>query len=368
MILHAQRLATALACIVITAIPCRAPAAGANVDAQTRHRVIAQLADELRTRYIFPDKAETAASALLGDERAGRFAKMADGESLARALTSALHERLHDLHLFVEYSAETRPAGAAKAPTMADYETFRSAVARQGYGIDAVQHLNGGICYLRLSGFPDAAIMSDALADAMKLCAGTDGLIIDERYNHGGDPAAVNLLTSYFFVPFKPVHLNDIVQRVPGTTQMDVRQFWNVAVAGPLYLDKPVYVLTGPHTFSGGEGFAYAMQVMHRATIVGGVTGGGANPTREIALDEHFSAAIPFGRALNPVTHDNWEGTGVKPDIVSAPGDALKFAYVALLKQKAAHTGDVEQRQSVEHAIDAAQSDPASILVPAIGQ
>ena len=41
---------------------------------------------------------------------------------------------------------------------------------------------------------------------------------------------------------------------------------------GTRYLDRPVYVLTSGHTFSGGEDFAYTLQALDRATVVGETT------------------------------------------------------------------------------------------------
>src|SRR5207245_3495883 len=35
---------------------------------------------------------------------------------------------------------------------------------------------------------------------------------------------------------------------------------------------------------------------------------------------------ISFARAINPITHTNWEGTGVEPDVKVAAADALSTA------------------------------------------
>jgi C-terminal processing protease CtpA/Prc len=65
---------------------------------------------------------------------------------------------------------------------------------------------------------------------------------------------------------------------------------------------------------------------LKRATIVGETTGGGAHPVRGHRITEHFSIGVPFARAVNPVTHTDWEGTGVEPDVkVDAP-QALEVA------------------------------------------
>jgi hypothetical protein len=48
--------------------------------------------------------------------------------------------------------------------------------------------------------------------------------------------------------------------------------------------------------------------------------------------DEHFGVGIPTGRAINPISGTNWEGTGVTPDIAVPQEDALKVAHIAALR------------------------------------
>lgn len=75
------------------------------------------------------------------------------------------------------------------------------------------------------------------------------------------------------------------------------------------------------------------MKVLKRATIVGETTGGGAHPVRDRRVDDHFIIGVPFARAINPVTHTNWEGIGVEPDVKVPAGDALATAQ-KLLQQR----------------------------------
>jgi C-terminal processing protease CtpA/Prc len=155
----------------------------------------------------------------------------------------------------------------------------------------------------------------------MAFLARTKALIIDLRENHGGDPATVALLLSYLFGP-EPVHLNDIYWRPDNSTG----QYWTQPfVVGRRY-GGDVYVLTSGKTFSAGEELAYDLQSQRRATIVGEVTRGGAHPITIHRIDDHFMAMIPSGRAINPVTHTDWEGVGVKPEVVVPAAEALEKA------------------------------------------
>ena len=88
---------------------------------------------------------------------------------------------------------------------------------------------------------------------------------------------------------------------------------------------KPVLILAGPETASAGEDFAYTMQALKRATVIGERTWGGAHPASPHRIGAHFYAVIPSQRSISPITGTNWEGVGVTPDIL-APDDALGAA------------------------------------------
>ncbi|NWM54823.1 hypothetical protein GY652_26545, partial [Escherichia coli] len=92
----------------------------------------------------------------------------------------------------------------------------------------------------------------------------------------------------------------------------------DMPAGGPLYADRPVFVLMAKRTFSAAEGFAYDLQAARRATLVGEASRGGGNPAnRNVELGSGMSAFVPNGRVEHPTTHGNWEGKGVQPDIAS---------------------------------------------------
>lgn len=171
----------------------------------------------------------------------------------------------------------------------------------------------------------------------MTLLGGTDAFILDLRQNGGGSPETVAYLCSYFFDEGDNRHLNDIYNRPKDTT----RQYWTINVPGVRYGGaKPVWVLTSSRTFSGGEECAYDFQTQKRATLVGEVTGGGANPGGSVTLGEGFIAFVPTGKAVNPITRTNWEHMGVKPDVAAPAADAQRLAHVAALKLLAEKEAD----------------------------
>lgn len=90
--------------------------------------------------------------------------------------------------------------------------------------------------------------------------------------------------------------------------------------------DVPLFVLISNQTFSGAEEFAYDLQALERATIIGEVSSGGANPAQTWVVYGNIRISIPYGRAINPITGTNWEGVGVKPDIEVSAESALEVA------------------------------------------
>jgi len=105
-------------------------------------------------------------------------------------------------------------------------------------------------------------------------------------------------------------------------------------VEGEKMIDIPLFVITGPKTFSGAEEFSYNMQTQKRATLVGQTTGGGANPGRTMQINDSLNVFIPGGMAINPITKTNWEGVGVIPEYKTEPDEALDKAH-ALAKEAA---------------------------------
>jgi hypothetical protein len=81
-----------------------------------------------------------------------------------------------------------------------------------------------------------------------------------------------------------------------------------------------------PNTLSGAEEFTYNLKTQKRATIIGETTGGGAHPVSGRRADDHFVIALPGARAINPITHTNWEGTGIEPDVKVTAAEALATA------------------------------------------
>ena len=183
---------------------------------------------------------------------------------------------------------------------------------------------------------------------AMNFLSNSDAIIIDLRRNGGGEPSMIQLISSYFFE--EPVHLNSFYIR----DEDKMKQFWSHAhVEGPRMTDTPLYVLTSSNTFSAAEEFTYNMKNLERATIVGQTTGGGAHPVRFLRFDDlKVSMSLPFGRAINPITGTNWEGTGVVPDLEVPAEQALDRGHLEALRLLVEKAADEERQRELQWAID----------------
>jgi hypothetical protein len=320
-----------------------------KVDAAARAKVIEGSLAALTKYYVFPDVAGKMEAAIKRHVAAKKYDALTSARAFAEALTADLRAVSRDKHLRVIFSPE--PIADRKpdaAPPAADVERFRDQMKFWNAGYVKAERLDGNVGYLRLDGFAPAAEAAPRAAAAMTLLAETGALIIDLRWNGGGDPASVALLVSYLFAADDERHINDIYWRPDNST----KQYWTSPdLSGKRYPNKPVYVLTSKDTFSGAEEFAYDVQNLKRATIVGEVTGGGANPGGPEKVHPHFLVNVPRGRAISPVTKTNWEGTGVKPEVQVPADRALDTAYLAAL-EKVRPTIDPKQRPGMAKEIE----------------
>jgi hypothetical protein len=333
------------------------------VTSAERTAVVTEVAQALRDNYVFPDVGTTMAASLEAGLASDRWRALDSSIAFAESLTAQLQAISKDKHLRVVYREEVLPERAdAGEPTPEEVERFRKDMAVRNFGFEKLERLPGNIGYLDLRGFNDPGAGADEVAvAAMNFLSNCDALIVDLRKNGGGHPEMVALLSTYLFPAGPRVHLNDLYFRPADETT----QFWTLpSVPGKRLADTDVYILTSKRTFSAAEEFTYNLKNLERATVVGETTGGGAHPGGMVRLADHFAMFCPTGRAINPITKTNWEGTGVAPDLACSAEEALHLARVTALEKLLAEAQDPRDRERLTMALEMTKAE-ASGATPA---
>ncbi|HKK20854.1 MAG TPA: S41 family peptidase [candidate division Zixibacteria bacterium] len=327
------------------------------VDHKTQGEIIDSISASLNEIYVFPKVAKEMENMMRKQYKNHAYDTLKDLRSFTRQLTDDMRSISHDKHLFTRYVTDQEIASLqTDSLTPEERQKYLTELERRNFGFYKVEHLPGNIGYLDLRGFYDADNAGPTAVAAMNLLANSDAVIIDLRQNGGGSPSMIQLISSYFLK--EPQHLNSFYIRQTDS----IRQFWSSAwVPGKPMYDVDLYVLTSSYTFSAAEEFTYDMKNLKRATIVGETTGGGAHPVEATAYSNlHVGLRVPFGRAINPISGTNWEGTGVEPDIKVPADNALDAAKLDALKKIEARTTDEDRLRSLKWA----ESMLESILNP----
>ena len=316
-----------MAAALVTALAVVAPAYGVyaqqqqpamSLSASDRAEIVGNTAKLLESRYVNAELGKRMARQLR--RAAPQWSSITDPAAFAAAMTGWLRETSGDGHLGLSYSAAPIAENGGEASFSAG-EMERWYGAHRNHGVEKIERLEGNIMLLDLRVFPPVTMGGDVFAAAMTVVAQGEALIIDLRRN-GGGAGAGNIVLGYLLDEGQP--LSGSYDRPSNKHTVNTSPVW---VPGRRFgTKKPLYILTSRKTFSAAEAFAYDLQALGRATIVGEVTGGGAHPFEYRRVHRHFALDLPEGKSVNPITGGNWQGTGVRPDVVVPADQALERA------------------------------------------
>ena len=334
-----------------------------TLDAAKKQAVVDEISSLLNKEYIFADTAKKIEEALRTRLKNGEFDKLDAAPAFAQAVSQTLSEVSKDGHIGFAFNPALakdmrRLMGQSEEEANKVRERRLLESRRNNFGFRKVERLAGNIGYVDFRGFASPDQAGPTAVAAMNFLAYCDAVIVDLRQNGGGDPAQIQLISSYFFP--EPVHLNDLYARATDTTE----NYWTLPyVPGPRAADADLYILTSARTFSGAEEFTYNMKNLKRATVIGETTGGGAHPTGTRIVQTDFVLRVPFARAINPVSKTNWEGTGVTPDIAVPAAEAFDRAYALAVEKLAAKAGTPERKAEYEWILagEKARKDPVRV-------
>jgi len=334
-----------------------------TMNAEEQKQVVKGLADSLNGNYVFPEVAQKMSDFIHERLEDGAYQQATNPVTFASLLTKDLQAISNDLHLRVRFdpeSARSMNQQAEQDAPSGPSPRYLKLVARSNHGFNEVKILEGNVGCLDLRGFHNPALAGETAAAAMNMLSNADAIIFDLRQNGGGDPAMIQLLTSYLYPAHQNVHLNNFYYRPTDENT----QTWTLPhVPGKRNPDAEVLVLTSKYTFSAAEEFTYNLKNLERATIVGETTGGGAHPGGTMPVSDRFVAFISTGRAINPITNTNWEGTGVSPHVEVPQEKALEKAH-QLAMEKLMEKADNEEDKAYYNWFASqlkAQNDPINI-------
>jgi C-terminal processing protease CtpA/Prc len=326
------------------------PALAGDLTPKAAGEVLAAL-DQKLNGYVDPEKAARVRAALKANR--ARYLHLDSREAFVEAVSKDTVEASGDLHLKLSIRTTDASAQARETP-----EEEALLEARLAHGLMQVRRLPGNIGYLKLRYFAldeAGATMIDA---AMLLLKDTDVLIIDLRENTGGGGQSDERLLGHLSrtaIPMAEIHW----RKEDGSIEKETRRP-TIGAGGPLYPDRPVYVLTSKRTFSAAEGFAYDLKASGRALLIGENTRGGGNPAnRDNLLPYGMAVFIPNGKVVHPLTGKSWEGVGIAPDVATPKDGALTEAYARAL----AVANPLVSTPKSEAELAAARADPRGALI-----
>ena len=303
----------------------------APLTARQRAQAIEDIAREFERIYFLPGVGELVAQDLRVRLQRGDYDRITSSRKLAEVLSAHIGAICKDSHTEVAYFEEDQlvdmpssdPAAAKKRE-----EGRHARMAAASFGFAAPQRLPGNVALIRFTGFERAADAGPFVQQLMSDASDAAAIVFDLRENTGGSTDLIPVIASYLF-DGQPVHLFDQSNRHLGTYE----ESWTTPqVAGKRFGGrKPVYILTSRDTFSAAENFAYTLQQLGRARVIGERTPGGAHGAFGRPVTNHLVPMIATKRTIHAVTKSDWRG-GVAPDVPVPAAEALDAALAAARK------------------------------------
>lgn len=234
------------------------------------------------------------------------------------------------------YSRNASPNGNAQLLTK-----LVGNMQQHGKGV-ATGAVSDGVGYLLIGGWNDAA--RAALPEIQKLLknpAWENGLVIDVRFNGGGDDSIASQLAACFqdeSSVYARVDRRD--DSLPGGFTAPVDRRIDPAPEANRYRG-PVAVLIGPVALSSNESFVLMMKRSPRCKLIGQTTGGSSGNPKPHPLECGVEVMLPSWREFQP-DGTPIEKKGIDPDVrvEAEPGafkaeDPVLMRAIAVLKEAA---------------------------------
>lgn len=300
----------------------------AQLDPQQRSKAIQDIATQFDKIYFDPEVGRQMARDLRARLQRGEYESITSSRELASVLSRQIAAICKESHTEVAYYEEDQLASSPAVDPAAfeRHEEKRLAELRAAnFYFAAPKRLEGNIALIRFDGFASPADAGPFVQRLMSEAADAAALVFDLRENSGGSSELIPVLASYLFDD-QSVHLFDRSDRKRGT---HTAFRTDPALPGKRFGSrKPVYVLTSKETFSAAENFAYTLQQLKRATVVGEKTRGGNHGAFGKPVTPHLVAHVATITTINAVSRTDF-GKGVVPDLAVPAAEGLSAALAA---------------------------------------
>lgn len=302
-----------------------------KLNSSLRSETIKQLSVMVNDLYVNPELGTKMSNQLTTNLQKGKYDSIDSFEQLGTVLTNDLFQIAHDRHLRTFYSPST-VAIIKKAISEKRQDWIKDILddgSKTNYWFQNTKMLPGNIGYLRLNRMERLDLSSETAIAAMKFLSNSDYIIIDIRNNTGGWPSTAQFLASYFYQEIDNINLFEEHFRKDNK----IIQYRSLPYIPGKRMDKtPLYILISTNTYSAAEIFAYSLQKLGRAVIVGEKSNFGVHATGgPQILNDYYMVQMPISDVISPITKISCEGIGVEPDIKTESKDALNKTIEIIL-------------------------------------
>ena len=249
----------------------------------------------------------------LGDLQRKQLARVQTSFDLAAVLADSL-VALQDLHVWVSCDGTGLPGWSPDRPLNGNWKASEKLI---GTLTDTKHDLtwgrtSDGIGYLNVHSLGDPELTA-AFDAALESLADTFGLVVDLRFNGGGDEVLARTLAGRFLDEERVYSTN---QYRSGPAHEDLGEVLQRACAprGPWRYESPVVALLGQKTMSSAESFALMLAQCPQVTTMGDRTAGSSGNPRRLEPGAGITVNLPRWRDMDPAGKPI-EHVGVKPDV-----------------------------------------------------
>ncbi len=330
-----------------------------------KKEVIEEISQLLKDKYLYEDEAKKIGDFLRSNQASGEYSDLNSASAFARRLTTDIQNNFKDKHLRIRFqpkaARQIQKLDKELANTPSDNGVTNSEIERllaieiyENFRLPEVKRLSGNIGYIKLDQFlpPKYARGYREKMDAVfQFVIDTDALILDLRENPGGYDEGVEFLLSYFFEA--GVHISNTVARIDGKTVTDKNYI--KGKEGPRYLEKPVFILTSYRTASAAESVSHAIKYSGRGTVVGQNTFGAGYLGNDHAVADEYIVTVSYAAGMHPNAEENWEGSGVQPDIDVSYEETLVKARLTAVNEVLKLELEKEKGEQYEYRVNTLQ-------------